>query len=129
MSGRNADKSKVDRFSLRCPISSYSSDLCQSAIDPRETNGTSAGCADRRDEPGVDSARQYAEHDVEGIGVGNPQAVNGLLGNSQSGHFAVDFPTATMNDDDRHSSRCLGKDFRDAPEPPRLLEQLAAEFD
>ena len=81
------------------------------ASSPPTADGERAVDVDRRHDLRVDLADQHHAGDVEGLGVGDPQAVAELRHLAEAGHQVADLRAAAVHDDGPHarpsaSARC-----------------------
>ena len=93
------------------------------ASSPRQADGERAVDVDGRHDVAVDLADQHHAGDVEGLGVGDPQAVAELGLLAEPGHQLADLRAAAVHDDrphaDRvHAARCPRRTARPAPGRP-----------
>ena len=74
----------------------------QPGVLAADADGVVAVQVDRRDELRVDLADQHHAGDVDGLGVGDPQAVAELGGLAEPGHQRADLRAAAVDDDRAH---------------------------
>ena len=75
----------------------------QPGVLAADADGVVAVQVDRRHELGVDLADQHHAGDVDGLGVGDPQAVTELGGLAQPFHQRADLRAAAVDDDGAHA--------------------------
>ena len=102
----------------------------EAGVLAREPDRVRAVLVDRRDDLAVDLADERHAHDVDGLGVGDPQAVDELGLLAEPAHEVGDLRTAAVHDDRVHADQPHEHDvLREQVGERGILHRVAAVLD